>query len=1197
MARVYLRSTGFLLVLLLLAGMAFSQTGQSGAISGSVKDVQGAVVPGTTVTVTNDATKQVERTVTPTGDGLFSATLLPPGDYTVTIKAPSSANFKVFTQKVTVRLTETTRVDATLQPGGVNEVVEVSAVTPVINTESAVTGTPIDSETLRSLPLPVPNFMFLLSLSAGTSGEFPDVRAANRGIVDINVNGQRTSNNGVTLEGINVNDFNLAHFDTIPLPNPHTIEEFNVATSLFDASAGTKGGGAVGLVFKSGTKDWHGEAYWQHRNDWLNANEWFNNQVNKPRGKFLQNILGFSASGPMPFLGGFWFGNVQGLRARNGVSPNGSSTNVNSPVINTNPDGTTNAALIASTPGLDGIVAPDPTALNILNAKTNYYGGSFLIPRVGQPGCAQSSAAITTGAVATHRPANLKCVFSLVAPVTDTQYVISYDRPFFDGKSKITGRWFYDNGDTNAPLATASALAFPQVSIQKNRFFSFGHTQQISNRQLNEFRFGFSRFISSFAPTDIVKLSDIGASRPNSSTVPGVYQVAVTGSFSFGTGVNDERGTVSNSFDYSDTWSMVLGKHSLKAGGEVTRYQLNRFNRFAIRGSLGFNNIRNFLNGQIDTLQAASGDPQRYFRATDFGLFFQDDYHVLSNLTLNLGLRWDSLEFAHDLLFRSTIFDISRVPNQNPFLFASNSFLPGVVGTPGVGDCGSPQCRLNLNFGPRAGFAWDMFHNHKTVLRGGYGIYFQRLSNQNFLQGSLGPPFFVQQATNLPGTSLANPLPTQSAGSAVDPNFIPQNSHFVGIGGTGGANDPNDPKNFPKFVNDNGQLCLNFGGTAKNCSINLASFSSVPPNAHAPYNQQWNLGVQRDLGGSWMLEVAYVGAHYVGGLGIYNPFQAALASPSNPIVVKDANGVTYNITTNTVNNEPLRVSALGLSRRRGARVDGNIGFGIYHSGQVTLAHQFKRGLYFQTAYTWSKEIDNVSGSQSTDELNATQAGQAGANLFNFGNVNPALNRSIGDFDRPHRLVVSYVYDLPIPKNGIWGTQAFQGWGISGITILQSGLPFSVTDAGGGRAFGGGTSTGIFTCGSISSAYTPGSIQNQINAGLGYLNLACFAPTPAVPNSLPDTTSSSTNVPVTGFGNVPRNAFRGPKQQNWDFSVMKKFKLHERHTLELRTDFFNIFNHPSFRQPSTVSIGNPTFGQINSTVNPARLIQLGAQYSF
>jgi len=1184
MARIATRVITLSVLLLFLAGLAFAQGTQSGGISGSVKDPNGAVVGDATITVVNDATRNVERTVVTTSDGLFSATLLPPGDYTITIK---KSGFRTYSEKVTVLLNQTAHVDAKLQVGAFTETVEVTANATVVNTESAVTGTPIDSRTMNALPLPVPNFMFLLSLSSGTAGEFPDVRDAHdggRSVVDINVNGQRTSNNSVSLEGINVNDFNLAHFDTVPLPNPHDIEEFNVATSLYDASSGTKGGGAVGLVFKSGTKAWHGEAYWEHRNDWLNANEWFFNNSGLRRGKFLQNVLGFSGSGPMPFLGGFWFGNVQGLRARNALSPGGSSTSVTSPNFPTNPDGTTSAALLAS--GGFGVTAGqvDPTALNILNLKNNYYGGQFLIPRAGQTGC------VTSGS-------NLKCTFAKVAPVNDTQYAVVYDRNILGDKSKISGRWFYDNGNANFPLATASSLAFPQISIQKNRFATISDTHQISNRQLNEFRFGFSRFISSFAPTDLVSLADINATRPNSSSVPGVYQVNVTGAFSLGTGVNDDRGTVSNTFDYNDTWSLMVGKHTFKAGGGATRYQLNRFNRFAIRGSLGFNNFKDFLTGQIDTLQAATGDPQRYFRALDYGLFFQDDYKVLSNLTLNLGLRWDSLGFSHDLLLRTTTFDPSRVPGTNPFLFAQGSFLPGVTGTPGVGDCGSRTCRTNDNIGPRVGFSWDPFHNQKTVVRGGYGIYFQRLSNQNFLQGSLGPPFFVQQAVSLPGTSMANPLPTQPASTAVAAAFIPSNSHFAGISGNG---DPNNPANIPLFKNDAGQFCQNFAPSAvplaqqaTNCSINLASFSSVPPNAYAPYNQQWNLGVQRDLGKAWNLELGYVGAHYVGGIGIYVPFLAALASPSNPITVTDMNGISHVITTNTVNNEPLRVSALGLSRRRGARVDGNIGFALYHSGQVTLSHRFQKGLYFQSAYTWSKEIDNVSGSQSTDELNATQVGQLGANLANFGNLNPALNRAIGDFDRRHRVVFSYVWDLPVPKRGIWGTQAFQGWSISGINTYQNGLPFSVTDSTGGRAFGGGTSTGIFLCSSIASAYMPGSVQSQIVNGTSYLNPACFGATPVVANGLPLTGSTA----PTGYGNVPRNAFRGPFQENWDFSLAKKFTLYERHIFEIRGDFFNVLNHPVFRQPASVAIGTSAFSQINSTVVPARLIQLGAKYSF
>jgi hypothetical protein len=1185
MVKPFLHSLVLFLLSALLAGTAFSQGAQSGAIAGTVSDPSGAVIGGATVSILNDATKSVERTVTSTGNGLFSASLLPPGDYTVNVTKPG---FKKYAEKVQVLLNQTSRVDAKLEVGTTSDIVEVQGNAGMVNTESAVTGQPINSATMTQLPLPVPNFMFLLSLSAGTAGEFPDVRAANRGVVDINVNGQRTSNNSVTLEGINVNDFNLAHFDTIPLPAPHAIEEFNVATSLYDASSGDKGGGAVGLMFKTGSKDWHGEAYWQHRNDWLNANEWFTNNLNKRRQKFLQNVLGFSGSGPMPLLGGFWFANVHGLRSRNGVNPNGSSTTVTSPSFPTAADGSTSAALLATGPF--GLTAAqiDPTALAILNDKNSLYGGTFLVPRAGQPGCAVSGA-------------NTKCVFNGVSPESDNQYSIVYDRPFFNGKSKVSGRWFWDNFNAQLPFGTASTLAFPEGLVQNNRFATISDTHEISNRQLNVFRVGFSRFVASFVPTDKVNLTDVNATRPNASSVPGIYQVTITGGFSLGTGVNDDRGTVSNTYDYSDTWSIVLGKHTLKVGGGATRYQLNRFNRFAIRGSLGFNNFNDFLTGTIDTLQAATGNPQRYYRATDFDSFVQDDYKVLSNLTLNLGLRWDSFENSHDLFLRTTTFDPSLVPGSNPFLFPSGSFLAGVKGTPGVGDCGARTCRSSLNFGPRVGFSWDPFRDHKTVVRGGYGIYTQRLSNQNFLQGSLGPPFFVQIAQNLPGTTMANPLIGQPAGSVVATAFIPQNSHFVGISGTG---DPNVAANIPLFQNDVGQYCQGFAPAsvplaqqATNCSINLASFSSVSPKPKTPYNQQWNLGLQHDLGKQWILEIGYVGSHYLHGLGIFNPIEAQLASPTSPITVTDAGGVAHTITVNTVNNEPLRVTALGLSRRKGARTDGNIGFARYNSGQFSVTHRFDRGLYFQAAYTWAKEIDNVSGSQSTDELNATQAGQNGANLYNFGNVNPALNSSIGDFDRRHRFVFSYVYDLPVPKSGIWGTQAFQGWSISGINTYQDGLPFSVTDANGGRAFGGGTSTGMFLCSSIASAYTPGSPQSQINnpgGQVGYLNPACFGQTPVVASALPLTG----NTAPTGFGNVPRNAFRGPFQSDWDFGLAKTFKITERQSFDIRADFFNVLNHPVFKQPAFVGITSPTtFGFINQTVVPARLIQLNLQYSF
>ena len=1211
-----LLASGLILSLLFLAS-AYSQAIQTGGITGVVTDQGGALVKGASVDVINEGTATLARTLTTGDDGGFTANLLPPGSYRLEI---SASNFKrAVIAGLKVRITETTRQDVTLEAGRIEETVNVEATPSLINASSATTGQPLDAQTLRSLPLASPNFLFLLSLSAGVTGEPTDVRTAGRGTADVTVNGQRTSNNSVSLEGINVNDFNLAHFDTVPLPNPSTLEEMKVATSLYDASQGSKGGGAVGLVIKSGSKDYHWEGYWSHRNDALNANEWFRNAAGLgKRARLLQNVFGGTGSGPVPKLGGFWFFNYQGVRARNGLDPNGSALFPTIQGFPRNADGTTSAALLATVLP-SGLTAAqiDPIAVNILNLKSSLYTGQFAIPRPGDGGCGNPSTFTT-----------FRCAFSGIAPIKDNQYTISYDRVMRDGKDKISGRWFWDEGDVVKPYGTASTLAFPRTDTQWNRFLSITETHVFSPSKINELRLGFSRFLFANIPTDTHALSEIGATRGNTSQFPGIYRVAITGLFQLGTGVNDDRGTVSNQYNVVETFSMTRGKHSLRMGGEAIQYQLNRFNNFAVRGAITFgstsgttppancptctnNNFtafQNFLMGRITAIQSAFGDPARNFVATDFAGFIQDDYRWSPRLTFNLGLRWEGMSFGHDKLFRAGIFDPQlAAQGKNPFLIPEKVNLAGFTGTPGVSDCALKSCFDGNNFAPRVGFAWDIWGDRKTVVRGGYGIYYQRLSNQNILQNSLSAPFTVQPLSSDSNPALgqlANPFAGQPPPSIIASAFIHQATFFAGLFNTStGAistnpADVNSASFRPIFVNPAGQRCLNYASHisatdaligAKNCSINLASFTSVPGDAYTPYTQQWNLTVQRELWKGFAVEIGYVGSHYVGGLGIWDPFIANLASPSSPITVRDMNGVTYSITTNTANNEELRHQIIGLSRKRGSRYSGNIGMATYNSLQATVSRRLHRGLYFQAAYTWSKTIDNVSGSQSTDEFNQTRAGQGGANVFN--NQGLALqNKALSDFDRPHRLVVSYSYDLPVPKNSFFQNQAFRGWSMSGIVTYQSGLPFSAFDSTAGGAFGisNGFETAAFTgsCGNAQGAYTTGPLSARLDH---YLNPACFR------TALPVANSAGSGVQE--FGTSPRNAFRGPYQQNWDFSVIKNFQIKESHQFQVRMDIFNVWNHPIFRFPSAVDIGTAsTFGQITETAVPARLIQFGLRYS-
>ena len=836
------------------------------------------------------------------------------------------------------------------------------------------------------------------------------------------------------------------------------------------------------------------------------------------------------------------------------------------------------------------------------------YGGQFLVPRLGQTGCG----GVTGGAIGT-----FNCAFSAIAPIEDNQYMISYDRFWRDGKEKLSGRWFWDNGNTLKPFGTDTTLANPRADVQNNRFLSLSYTHVFSANKVNELRAGYSRYISAFSPSDPIALGDVGAARGNSAQFPGLYRVAVTGSFSLGTGVNDERGTVSNQYNVANTFSWIMGQHSLRMGGEAVQYQLNRFNNFAVRGSLGFaattgagnafTAFQNFLQGRVTSIQSAFGDPARNFVATDYAGFIQDDYRLSPRLTLNLGLRWEAMSFGSDKLKRAGIYDFNRaLLGLNPFLFPEKVDLAGFTGTPGVPDCALRDCMDENNFAPRVGFAWDVWGDQKTVVRGGWGVYYQRLSNQNILQNSLAAPFTVQpldsRATPAP-FQLANPFAGQPPPSAIAAAFIPSATFFAGLRRTAGAGplDPNDPNVAPIFVNAAGQACLNYGGTATNCSINLASFTTAPLNAYTPYTYQYNFTIQRELWKGWAIELGYVGSKYKGGLGIYNPYLARLASPSNPVTVTDINGVGYTITTNTVANEELRHLVLGLSRKRGARLSGNIGEGRYDSMQVTLSRRLTTGMYFQAAYTWSKTIDNVSGSLSTDELNATRNGQNGANIYNLQS-DPRQNKARGDFDRPHRLVVSYAYDLPIGRgqylfsnvDGIL-EKIVGGWSISGIVTYQSGLPFSVTDSTSGGVFGTGGNalgTATFLCNGAESAYTQGGTSAIV---ANYLNPACFRTALPAPNS-----AGSGN---TGYGDTPRNAFRGPSQQNWDFSLLKRFNITERQNLQIRMDVFNLFNHPVFRIPSAstsvnVGAGSPTtFTRITETAVPARLIQFGLRYTY
>jgi len=301
-----------------------------------------------------------------------------------------------------------------------------------------------------------------------------------------------------------------------------------------------------------------------------------------------------------------------------------------------------------------------------------------------------------------------------------------------------------------------------------------------------------------------------------------------------------------------------------------------------------------------------------------------------------------------------------------------------------------------------------------------------------------------------------------------------------------------------------------------------------------------------------------------------------LATPQNPIVVQDVYGNSYNITQNTQLNVGARSPVLGLNPR-GFFQFTNDATSRYNSLQATLAHQFAKGLHFQGAYTYSKSIDPVVST--------------GAGVYNFPlNDQTSLSQSMGlsDFDRTNRLVLSYDYALPFLSHAKgWQSAVLSHWSVSGITTFQSGLPIRVTDSAAASAYGAATpdtaTPNLAPGATLASALTSGSIEQRLN---GYLNRAAFVPAPAVGID-----------GSTGFGDLGRNLFRGPFQQNWDMAISKAWTLTENQSLKFSADLFNVWNHPVFDKPSITDIENPSFGQITNTVGTPRLMQFSLRYAF
>ncbi len=1214
-----------LLIGLLAGSRAYGQGGATGAISGNVVDTSGGSVAGADVQIINARTEVVVRKLPTGSDGSFVVTLLPPGTYSVVVNKSGFSQAKA--DGIEVRVTETTKVTITLKPGSVSEKVEISAQVTNVETTNATTGQSLGTETVRELPLATQNYQQLLTLSAGAQSELNAAAQLGRGSVKLFVNGQREDNNNFLIEGISATDYNVAQATYVPLPNPDVIQEFKVQTSLYDASQGRNGGGNVNAILKSGTKDLHGDVYEFFRNDVLNANEFFLNRQQQPRPVVKQNIFGASLGGPVvKEKFGYFFVNYQGTRQRSGLSP-GTFISTNIPYIP--------AADRASLTTLEAdcnVSSIDPVVSALLNFKSDQFGGAaggYLFP---------APTNVTAGATLCD-PANpVPFVVSRPGKYTDDQFTSNWDREFRGGADKLSARFFFSDSESFLPFgggdlqeslgSTLSSsiltgfLNFPFDTPVHARFFNATETHLFSPTLVNEFRFGFVHIndqLNNIAP---VTVTDLGIDRPTNKVTTSIYKFCFCSSgFELGPAPFADQHQTQNNYNFVDTVSWVKGKHVLRFGGEYTRVNLDKLFPQVFNGEIFFTNttdgntdFQNFLLGSPQFSFGAGGVYNHQYRTNNYGFFAQDDWKLRNDLTLNLGVRTEIFGGFYDNLCHIGNLDPALAnKGEFPFVYPSCVTKLTSLGLTSNASRTTYNNNYSTNVGPRIGLAYDLFGHHTTTIRAGFGIYYVRedvgtvdqLSFQApFLPVAFGggPPnclglFFSQTPPPASGPLSGCPNPNPNGlpqANTLDPTFVPCLSVFQGFV-INGSNPPvptNDTTQTPVYGPASGSAC-----PGPLLSTNIFGLQ-VPRHFVVPSTQQWNLTVQRSLGKQWVLEAGYVGTHAVHLRETRDSLQSQRASTSNQVKI-DSPACNPNpcvITTNTFSNAVARSRVQGVNGYAGFQLFANDAYSHYHSLQTSLTRRWDAG-YFQAAYTFSKSTD------------ATSSGNTAFNTaFNDESTLDA-SRGLSDFDRPHRFVVSYRYDLPFYKDETgWKAALLSGWALSGITIFQSGTPFSVTDSGAGTAFLGpgftpGTLSGSLASGStLASALTTGDIHKRID---GYLNLNAFATAPLLygpilcnPKQLDPSILPNSNFCTTDFGNLGRNVFRGPHQQNWDFSLIKNFKLTERQSLRFTTDFFNIWNHANFANPCCNDVENPgAFGKINSTVGTPRLIQFSLRYAF
>lgn len=1123
---------------------------QTGSVSGLVTDAADAIVPSASVTVISNTTGAT-RTVLTGSAGTYTLVNLQPSTYTLTVE--KNGFQKAIFKDVTVTVGEVVPLNVKLQVGAATTEVDVSAITEApVETDTYQLSTVLDSRAINNLPLILRDPYQLVLLSPGVVSGSSMGGAA--------VNGARERNNNFMLDGSDNNDSGVpGQLAGAVGANPDTASEFRLITNNFDAEYGRNTGAVVDVITRSGTNQIHGDLYWFGRYNALGARDWFNRKENpdgstSPQNPYVRNQFGASAGGPIRkdktffFLNGEWDRFVTNVTDnitvpttafRNGVytyvGQGGSQA-----VDLTNPaNGNNNTGL-----GQNGFV-------------TNNLYNAFPLPQVANSDGVSGLYFFPSES----RQNSYSLTGKIDHQLTSTeQFSMRYIYARFSDP---------DSGHDEVLPGGIGATGTTQTSHAGN----IQLTSTITPNLVNNARGSYTLFTDHFYCGGLDKLSAITGGVDefgNSSTFSLAAPFQSLGCL--GLGESQGQGRLGKTGAFTDTLSWVKGKHSFKFGGELRHISEDGADSFSSQQTIEFNFLSDsgqyaaynspfqvgtpdyttFQNqiyqqeGVIDEQSESQfynksltrvGTDYRRFRQHEYGLFAQDSWKVLPNLTISYGLRWEFNGVPYDAQSNlSNLFVPANGPG--PFTFT-------VVG-PGTGhQLYADSWKL---FEPRVGFSYDPFSDGKTAVRGGFGIFHDRIFGNLFGNARSSPPF-QQSPTNFPNLNANGlpifPAPNPSAGNAVaGVTSIPETTPFLPTVGTSATlSEP----------------------------LTLAEEVTFDPKLKIPGNATWNLGVQRELTHDVVLEVNYVGNHATHVLNEINANQ--------PLPANIAQLIAYCNNPNNCNGQGeaylqgeilyyggdfglLPIDGAGNSIFSEVLEQSSSGMSNYNSLQVQVTKRSTHGYELHASYTWSHALDNSNDSilPGGNGINRGLPRDSYHLIDEYGNATD---------DQRHNFTAYGSWELPVGRgksnlnHGFTG-RLLEGIQISGITKAGTGLPFEIF----------GTIDNLHTGLSNRASYS-GSNPYPSNAG---------------PSILADGSGKRTGPVESAFVNpafdqvptVRRNQFFGPHDVDTDAVFEKDQAITERYKLIFRAESYNVFNHPLFLQPANGILGSPNFGVSTGT---------------